>query len=195
MKFSYTISEEQFLAGAKLYSRSFNRTVRKISFWVFIIVCLISLGSILWRANKVPAEPANSQSLSEPQTIDETAVNEKPSASQAFVAGTLPYLAFVFVWGVFVYKIFGARRKIYRENPAMQGLFTVEATHDGIDMSSTAGFTYGSRWSLYKNWLEKDDLVMLLQRSRAFVLVNLAGLTESEKEEFRSIIGSVLPKG
>jgi hypothetical protein len=85
-------------------------------------------------------------------------------------------------------------RKIYRNDPAMQGRYTVEITPDGIAMENTAGATGRSGWNLYEYWTEGKDLIVLGLRSQAYVPIPLSELALQQREELRGLLSSVLSR-
>jgi hypothetical protein len=195
MQFSYRISEAQFLRGMGLWLRlGRSRALKAVMFWVFILVCLLFLWMVVNRSIQMPEDSGNSQVASEQTMPANAGLSKKPDTAGAILSNVGPLVVLAGVWFFLVFRMYRAKRKLYRDNPAMQGEFTINVTPDEIDLSSTAGFSSKSKWSLYKFWREKDGIVLLVHHSQTFVLVSLDGLNEYERAEFRSILGAVVPK-
>ena len=59
---------------------------------------------------------------------------------------------------------------------------------------STVGTSTQSRWSVFNGWLEKRDIVLLRYPNGTFQILNLAGLSEVERKQLRSILKTALPQ-
>ncbi len=175
MQFSYGVSEDDFLKAVRVRCQSARRT-RFILLGAFILICAIILATVV-------------SQLSQPTT-------DEPQSSSSSGKTWIPITVISVGFAVILqFAYYGPRRlrRLYRKNPAMQGRFTVDLTSESIAVDSTAEFTSRSRWNLYEFWREKDNLIVLVLHSTAFVILNIADLTEPQRAELRGILSSALP--
>ena len=175
MRFEYTISEDNFLKGVRLSCRTQSRKAKIILSLVILFLLLITVGPMISRGLQPEA-------------------NDQPQLSSSSVWVPIPVITGCFAMALQA-GYYGPRRlrQLYRKNPAMQGVITVEITPDSIVMES-AEFSSRSKWNLYEFWSEQDSLIVLVLLSRVFVILNIADLAEPQREELRAILGSVLSK-
>ncbi len=216
MEFSYRISEAQFLQARKLglERRSKHANVQTILFWVFIAICLLLLWVIVQKSAPQPRSeaPAHTASMSDAQTTENpTPSNEalpQPSGSaghdsHAKPANTPlapllnwgPFVAILLVW-IFLLARYGPMRlrRMYRKNPLMQGEFTVNITPTAISIRNTAGTSSQYGWNIYEYWRERKDLIVLKYFSEGQFILNVAGLSDIQREELRSTLANAMPR-
>jgi hypothetical protein len=123
---------------------------------------------------------------------------ETPSSGSTALTVAINVGPFLVMGGIFAFVLFRlgptTLRRLYRKDPSMQGTFTVNVTEDSISVQNTAGTSWQSEWNLYEEWREGKDLIILIYRSSAFFVLNLAGLSEPQRGELRGILSAVLPK-
>ena len=175
MRFEYTISEDNFLKGVRLSCRTQGRKAKIILSLVILFLLLITVGPMISRGLQPEA-------------------NDQPQLSSSSVWVPIPVITGCFAMALQA-GYYGPRRlrQLYRKNPAMHGVITVEITPESIVMES-AEFSSRSKWNLYEFWSEQDSLIVLVLLSRVFVILNIADLAEPQREELRAILGSVLSK-
>jgi hypothetical protein len=76
----------------------------------------------------------------------------------------------------------------------MQGEFTVNVSAQSISIRNTAGTSFTSVWNVYERWREGKNLIVLIFRSGAYTTLNIAGLSDFQRDELRGILATVLPK-
>jgi len=76
----------------------------------------------------------------------------------------------------------------------MQGEFTVSVTPQSISIRNTEGTSFTSVWSVYERWREGKNLIVLIFRSGGYSTLNIAGLSEFQRDELRGILAAALPK-
>ena len=175
MRFEYTISEDNFLKGVRLSCRTQGRKAKIILSLVILFLLLITVGPMISRGLQPEA-------------------NDQPQLSSSSVWVPIPVITGCFAMALQA-GYYGPRRlrQLYRKNPAMHGVITVEITPESIVMES-AEFSSRSKWNLYEFWSEQDSQIVLVLLSRVFVILNIADLAEPQREELRAILGSVLSK-
>ena len=185
MEISYRISEKQYQRIRAVQNLSITRsaTLKTILFWVFILVCLILLWSVVQHAAPVPPPTTHTQPV--------------PHASHGNGGWTEAWPFFAAMLAVAVLSWKGGRastRRLYQSDPMMQGEFSVNITPQSISMRNSAGATAQWSWNLFDHWSECGDLILLAQRSGTSLPVSMAGLQDLEKIELRAILGQVLAK-
>jgi hypothetical protein len=182
MEFSYKVSEQEFLQAAKLYrSSAASSKLRKILFAVFVFICLLLLFAVVMKIRSAPVDTV-------PQ--EHTPVTAGLIVRQAgplVLIGVL-WIAVLFVWPRM------RLRSIYRKSPALQGEVTVQATPDKFSIQTATGSSSTTFWGDVTRWLDGDGLILLIYPTKIYQIVNLRGLLEPQREEFRAIVAAVLPK-
>jgi hypothetical protein len=194
MEFTYRISEADYLAAAKMRRASMgNATVQRVLFWCFVLVCLVVLWGVVSRSSTHTSSNSGTQVQSSDSSSDET---ETPASTKtSFIYNVGPFVVLVFVWGIGFYNMGPRRlRKLYRNDPAMQGEISVDITTGSFSSRNTTGSTSQSGWNIYERWIEGKNLVLLVMRNRLYVILNVAGLTETQRTELRSILSAALPR-
>jgi hypothetical protein len=184
MEITYKISEKEFSEAWALQNAADARSssLKTVLFWIFILICLM----LLWSAVEHNA-PVQSPAHSAPATH---AIQGARSWT-----GLLPFIGLAAVWFVLIRQArVTVSRRFYRNDPMLQGEFTVGMTPQSISMRNSAGATGQWNWNLYRNWRENKDIIVLAQRSGGFLPVNLAGLSGSQRNEVLAILGQALPK-
>lgn len=150
-------------------------------FWVFILACLTLLWGVIDRQATAPPVEVSAPTTS--------------SIGHNLLVNVLPFVVMMAIW-IFVLFNLGSRRlrKLYRKDPSMQGVFTVEVTPGSFATSSTAGTTSRTGWNIYSHWREAKDLIVLVMHSQAYFVMNLANLSEPERTELRGILSTALPR-
>jgi hypothetical protein len=186
MEFSYRISEAEYAAAFKLRSRqaSGSAVVKTVMFWVFILICLMVLWTVVQHSVPHP-QPAEYR----------PSIPSSTNVSSTVLTNSLPFLAIAGVW-LFLLTRLGPRslRRLYRKDPNMQGEFTVEITPESISTRNTSGVSTTSGWNIYDYWREGKDLIVLIYQSSAFTVLNIAGLSDIQRDELRTILSLALPK-
>jgi hypothetical protein len=188
MEFKYRVSEAEYLNAWKVRREGLAgpRVVRRVMFWVFIFVCLMLVWiclMLVWavvnQKAQVPVEPA-------PVTS---------SVPQAILVDVLPFVAILGVWVLMLVRLGpGSLRRMYRKDPAMQGVYSVEITPESISFTNTAGIATRTGWNIYESWREGRNLIVLIYHSSAYFTLVLSGLSETERSELRGILAAAIPR-
>jgi hypothetical protein len=189
MEFSYKISEAEFLSAWKLRNRSSGSPRLKTAlFWVFLLLCLILLWSVV--RVETPKFPARER----PAAPAPTRVGP-PRGGSKNLLGTITPSVLICVCLVLLAKLGPTSvLRLYRNDPAMRGQFTVNITPESISTQNTAGVSTKSGWNIYDSWCEGKGLIVLVYRSRMFFVLNLVGLSEMQRDELRGILAIALPQ-
>jgi hypothetical protein len=196
MEFSYKISEPEYLRAWKLYckARSGNKLLRTVMFWVFILVCLMLLWGVVEKGTHMPSSSPPAPVSSEAEA-GSTAPTPYVRPQQAIWMNVGPLILLGIVWLVILRRFVPNRlRKLYRNDPMMQGTFTVNASPDSLSVRNTAGLESRMVWTLYERWLEDKNLIVVVLRAPSYFVLSLAGLTDFERSELRGILTAALPK-
>lgn len=187
MVFGYRVSEAEYRIAGKLYLRTLSRLnfvrsiIRSLMISVFILFCLMLLWTIIFRTTN----PQN-------QTPGTTPV--APMSSSALVV----VISFLTIGGLSTWFLVGApparMRRMYRNDPMMQGEFTLEITQSAMSIKNTAGTTSSSGWNIYESWSESRDVIILALRPGAYFILSLSGLGPGQRDELRSILTAALPR-
>jgi hypothetical protein len=198
MEFSYRVSETEYLSAWKLRRGAVRRgwALKIVLFWVFILVCLVLLWTIVKRQNRshegVTNAPAMTRSNIESETSDSPASSGSVSRKILFNVG--PFLLLGGIWFFMLLRL-GPRgiRSMYTKDPMMQGQFTVNITPESISVRNTAGTSSQTGWNIYERWCDGKDVIVLLFRSGTYFIVGLTGLSEFQRNELRGILALALP--
>jgi len=196
MLFSYQVSEADYLRAWKMRMKigSRGKIVKTIMFWVFILVCLMMLWAVVTRNSEKRSEdvaPAVTQS----DQPSEPPAQSQPKTTLSILQNVGP---FVFILGLWAFLLFKAVPmsvlRMYRKDPAMQGVFTIDVTPASLSIQNTAGISSQAGWSLYDCWKEGKDVIVLLNKSGTYFVISLGQLSETQREELRGMLASVLPQ-
>ena len=189
MEFSFKVSEAEFLRAAKLERKTASRSsLKTAAFWVLVMLGLMFLYIAVQPSRHLPgvaAQPAVHQPGTAPATNHGVTLSQRVG----------PFLVLGGVWVLMIAVLMPLRlRYLYRKDPRMQGEFTIRLSADSISTENTAGTLSLSAWSIYDYWCEDKGLILLMFRSGAYSILSLAGLSNAEQSELRSILNAALPK-
>jgi hypothetical protein len=106
-----------------------------------------------------------------------------------------PFLVIGGLWILIVTGLVPMRlRYLYRKDPRMHGQFAVSLTQDSISTENTAGTTSKCSWNVYDYWCEGKNVIVLMFHSGTYSILSLAGLSQPQRSELRSILNAALPK-
>ena len=187
MQFSYRVSETNYFEARKLRLRSIRRfsLVKTIFFWVFVLVCLMLLWTIVQKSANHRRQVEDADTPPPPPAQTSTAV--------WFNAAPLGIIAVVFA-GVFILVIPNQVRRMYRNDPSMQGEFSVDITQSSVSTRNTAGTSSETGWNVYDFWSEGRGVIILVFKSGTYFILSLAGLSDIQRDELRSTLTAILPK-
>ena len=81
-----------------------------------------------------------------------------------------------------------------RKDPIRQTSLHVNISPQGIQVRAGELGSSNFNWTVYKSWREGVNVLVLRGRSGLYQPLVVKGLSESEREELRGILASVLPK-
>lgn len=187
MEFSYRINQGQFLrAKRSAFKRAYwSWLQRQLFLWLTILISAVVLTLLILGVffDYGPAVP-------------------QPSLQRGIIASlwedVIPFAMFFAVLGSSIYlqvrDLWLRDRRIYRNDPLMHGEITANLTTEFISTNNTAGATSQTRWNAFDRWIEKRDIVLLVMRSEAYTILNIAALSEAQRAELRGILTTALPK-
>jgi hypothetical protein len=198
MEFSYRIAEAEYVQAGMLYLKASGKSgrIRKLLFWLLVFGCTVALWGF------VTANPyVVTISRGPDGAAHATTIPNDPSQTIARITRTLvvnfgPIAAFgVILVGVIAFRGPEHRlRNAYQRDPSMQGELTVNVTPEYFSEQNSAGAFSQNRWTIYESWREEGSLIVVILRSQAYEILNLAGLGEAQRTELRSVLTSVLPQ-
>lgn len=195
MEFSYRVSEKDYVRAWKMAALSRRGPVIKtVLFWAFVIICLVLLFAIIEKNNNRHVEARQDQSETEqtelavaPSTVSSSFENiAKNVAPLALVAG-------IWVFLIFYWTPLRVRRR-YRKDTNCHGQVTIALDAHSVDIRSSVGISFQSGWNAFTDWSEKQNIVLFRQPSGTFHIVNIAELSEVERDELRGILSAALPR-
>jgi hypothetical protein len=192
MEFTFKVTEAEYLRASRLRIKlPGSKTLQTVLFWIFILVCLVSLWSTVEKS-KQTAGTTDQPVVTQPSEV------ESPSRGTGFHALLVndgPILLLVGVW-FFMLLILRPTtvRGMYRKDPVMQGQFTVNVTPEFLSAENTAGTFWKARWNIFASWREGKDVIVLMYFTRAYFVLSIAGLSDAQRGEIRGILSATLPK-
>lgn len=196
MQFSYKVSEEDYRRALQLrVARGIALNPRKLAlFWVFVLICLVLLWTIVQPKSR-SGNPSSQPAVTEMEPPSPAANPHPKPMLHALIVNLGPFLLILALWMVMLGKSNSSRpAHLYHRDPAMQGTYTLDVTPAAISMENTSGTSSKSVWNMYEYWREGNGVVILVMRSTAYFIISLAGLSEAQRNELRSILASLLPK-
>ena len=185
MEFGYRITEKDYVSACRMAMKSRRAGLGKtIAFWCFIVICLMLLFTVVQKQTMMPVSPNPTPA---------------PATEQASTSHLVENLA-PLVGVVAVFLILGfyglpfALRRQYRKDTNSQGEITIALDPQSISIRSSIGTSFQAGWNAYKDWQEKKGIVLLRFPSGAFQIVNVAGLSDAEREELSGILTAALPQ-
>jgi hypothetical protein len=196
MQITYRVSEADYRRAWNLRLKgSFgqNKIVKVISFWVFVLVCLMFLWAVVAKSNdgKTDTSPTTEQST-----------DESPAPQQSSGTTRISLLEnvgpFVLIGGIWFFMLFRMvprkMRRQYLNDPAMQGIYTVDLTPAELVVENSAGVSSRMVWNLYDYWRERDGVFVLVNKSGTYFVISASELPEAKRDELRTTLASVLQK-
>ena len=195
MEFTFKVSEAEYLRAWKLRGGSPIPLVAKIivgivGFWAFVFLCFVLLWVVVERSTPRPAGTGKPAATQQPAAAHQ---------SSGTVARTLletggPLIVLIADFGFVLGRAPTALRRAYRNDPAMQGQFTVNITPESISTQGTAGPPSKSGRNGYASWRERRGVTVLMHHTGAYFILSLAGLSGAQRSELRGILAAALPK-
>lgn len=192
MEFSFTVSHAEFRRAWRLVRKASSRSpVKTAAFWIFIMTGMM----LLYRH----VQPGNHQSAASYHLVFSrssfVAAANRVASLSTFSERVGPFLVLAGVWILIVGGLVPLRlHYMYRKDPRMLGQFTVNITRDSITTETSVGTLSKSSWNVYDYWSEENGVIILMFHSGAYSIVSLAGLSEAQRNELRSILSAALPK-
>ncbi len=192
MEFTFKVTEAEYLRASRLRIKlPGSKTLQTILFWIFILVCLVSLWSTVEKS-KPTAGTTDQPVVTQPSEV------ESPSRGTGFHALLVndgPFLLLAGVWFFMLLKLRPTTvRGMYRKDPVMQGQFTVDVTPEFLSADNTAGTYWKARWNIFASWREGKDVIVLMYFTGAYFVLSIAGLSDAQRGELRGILATALPK-
>lgn len=198
MEFTYRISKTDFVDAAWLRRSSLGTgRVRYFVGWVCIIVFLASLWFVVGRSiSHIAANPDFKMYRTDDSvTSVDGPPSVRPSATPHLILrlyAALLLLIWSIPWLILFYKLTPKLRTMYRRDPLIQGEITASVTPELFSLRNSAGGASQSVWNVYEHWIERGNLILVVRNSH-YVALNIAGLTDAQRAELRSILSAALP--
>ena len=192
MEFSYKVSETEFREAWRVERKASSRSSLKTGiFWISIMLGLLLLHRVMQPSHDQPGI-ANLHAEAPVSTVGP--VNQVTSAP-TIIERAGPLLVLAGLWIIIVTGLVPMRLKyLYRKDPRMHAKFTVDITPNFIFTHNSAGTTSKTGWNIYDYWCEGKNVIVLMFFSGSYSILSLAGLSELQRGELRSILGASLRK-
>lgn len=198
MQFSYRVSESDYLRSRKLIAKQFRRGVpgRQVLFWLFILICLVLLWTIVEKDSKQASSnaPSSGASVTMNQGSNDSQPVKNTGNSTSLLVNVGPFIVLAGVWTFMMVRFRSFPRRQYNRDPTMHGTFTVDVTADYLCVENSVGSSSKSNWKIYEYWSEAKDIVLLKNFSGSYFLLSTSGLDEGQKTELKGILSSVLTR-
>lgn len=175
MKFTYRITEEDFVRASRLHRQKTCPLLKTLVQSLLIIATMVFVWVILAGMTTTPSYRGEGETY--------------------YAWGTfVPFLIVLNLWFI-VAVILGRSRRIraaYRKNPALHGEITVDIANDGINQQSPIGFSSQSNWTLFDFWSEAPGLILLILHSGMYLVLNTTEVPDTERQELRRMLSSAL---
>ena len=193
MQFTYRITEDDYVRGCKIALKAKGSKLFKVVlFWILIVIVLMILFGVVQKYTHA-SDTQTSQTESQSDSDQAQAPPSHPWANIAANVG--PLVAVIAVWGfLLLYWLPNATRRQYRKDTNSHGIVTVSLDGDAFAFQSSVGTSFRAGWNAFKDWREKDGLVVLQYPAGTFQFLNVARLSEEELQELRDILSSALPR-
>lgn len=191
MEFSYKISESEFRNAWRLERKASSRSSLKTAiFWISIMLGLL----LLYRAIRFTAHPQGASQTHPALSMIVAPVNQA-DPQPGFMERIGPFLVIAGVWILLVGVMIPMRlRYLYQKDPRMHAQFTVNITPECILTENAAGTASKSSWNVYDYWCEGAGVIVLMFYSGSYSILSLAGLSEPQRDELRSVLVAALRK-
>ena len=192
MEFSYKISEAEFRRAWHVERRASSRASLKTAvFWISIMLGLLLLFKVLQPDRQLPGLSARQPAVH--AAMVEPAGNVTAEPTNLERVG--PFLVIAGIWILIIWGMIPMRlRRLYHDDPRMQGQFTVSITPEFVLTENTAGTTSKCSWNVYDYWCEGKNVIVLAFHSGSYFILGLAGLSEPQRSELRGILKTALRK-
>jgi hypothetical protein len=187
MEFSYRITQDQYLRAKRLVigPSIWPWLRRRLLVGFALVFCAAVLISIVLHNSP----PMNSQQDTRPA---------QEAVQLNGWAATIPWILCIAVFGISVFSLVASGplrdRRTFKNDPLMHGEITVNLTSELISTHNTAGATSQFAWSAFERWLERKDMVLLVMRSRGYIILGVSSLTDVQRAELRGILSIALPR-
>jgi hypothetical protein len=176
MEFNYRINEKMYLEAFSLH---FWTPRRKLAFGFFGVIALFEIIQL-----SIAIEEGNRAGQGFVQAIagDRATFSLVVLASLVLVSGVALLLP---RWRIV---------RIYKRNPARDGIASVSATLEQLEVKIEGTGSSCFKWSFYKYWMEGRNVIVLALHTGQYQLLPKAGLSDAQQSELRGILSAVLPK-
>jgi hypothetical protein len=198
MEFSYTISEAEYLQAGRVSKKASGRAVlaAKLIFWFLVLAFLIAGWGLTLSDPHVVTISHGADGYDYATTDWSRSSHPFARASHTLMVNFGPIAIFLMsAAGVYAFRgpVYRLRRA-YRKNPVMNGKFTVFVTPESFSGRNSAGTSWQDNWTLFESWREGSGLILLNLRNGPYYILNLAGLSDPQRTELRSILADALPQ-
>jgi len=192
MEFNYRVSEDEFKQAFRLRLKSGRSNAGKtVLFWIFILICLIFLWSVVQRSSS-----SSNSSANVPVAHSSEGHSDHVGIGRALMVNVGPFLLLLAVWFLALRNRQAAPATLgsYNRDPLMQGVFTANITQASVSIQNTAGYSVQMNWYLFESWREERTVILLLLKSGGCTILSTNDLSDPQKSELRGILSAALPQ-
>jgi uncharacterized membrane protein len=201
MEFSYRIGEDEYVRACRIAVKSNRKSsglpvVKTILFWVFVVICLVLLFSVVERSARVSSTTASQAETQADSDCSPAPIQSpQPVSGWSLATNLVPLVAIVAIMG-FLYLVWlpKAQRRQYRKDTNLHGETTIALDDQSVLIRSTVGTSFQAAWRAFSNWEQKQNMVLLRFPSGGFSMINISGLSNVEREQLRGILSEALPE-
>ncbi|HEY2861839.1 MAG TPA: hypothetical protein VGJ21_25795 [Terracidiphilus sp.] len=165
-----------------------------VVFWVFILICLMLLWVAVTRINDRTSE-ASPSSVAQSDQDSHTPAAIGTSRSSPLLGNVAPFAIMLGVWAVAIFwMVPWSLRRVYRKDPVLQGVYTIDVTTNQLSIDNTAGISSQVQWRVYESWHEKNGVIVIRYKSGWFFIISLLRASDPQRAELRKILSEALPK-
>jgi hypothetical protein len=169
-----------------------SRIIKIVVFWVFVLICLMLLWSIVQKTARIDSRARESSTSQK----DDAQAEPRATKSTSHLTTNVALFAGVWVVAYTLLRLAPGRRarRLYRDDPQMQGQFKVSVNAQSISTENTAGSASTCAWNICDYWREGRDVIILVFRSGTYFILGLSDLSETQRAELRGILTAALPR-
>jgi hypothetical protein len=195
MEFSYKLTEAEYLLASSIVIKRPKRPWARVLSNAYLAALFLAIwgtflaGMVLERNDLVGV---TARDLANGNVVRGVSPTPLLSASILPAAGLFCLLLIV-TRLLFRLPILLTRKEHFRSDPGCQAETTVSATAASISFRSAIGSSENI-WGGYSTWAERNGILVLVSHAGVRSILKIAELSERERAELRSILGTALPK-
>jgi hypothetical protein len=190
MEFRYTLTESEYLRACSIkvaplqadrpWLAKNGYALLMLLFLWFAVVCGILLAD------------SDFSTITASGKLNRIPIALAESVTPTFIIACLYFLTLRVVHP-FLSSVRAVRLRHFHSDPSCRRETSVSISAEAVrfQCSPICFSQYG--WDSYERWIEENDILLFITRSRSIQILSLAGLTGPAREELRLILNTALP--